>query len=107
APQLGFLGASVGLAVERAVLPPVLVRVLGASDDPRTKALLQAAHRPYRFERFVQPLDPADAADREHIENLEYEIPEEPIAHVMVGTVPLAPTIDAETLVETIRNAAP
>lgn len=106
-PQLGFLGATVALAVERAVLPPVLVHVLGAADDPRTRALIAAAHRPYRFERFVQPLDPSDDADREHIENLEYAVPDEPIAHVMVGETPLAPTVDPETLTETIRTAAP
>jgi uncharacterized protein YyaL (SSP411 family) len=104
-PQLGFLGASVALATERAVLTPVLVHVLGERDDARTQTLLAAAHRCYRFERFVQPLDPSDPADREHIENLEYEIPDAPIARTAMGAVPLAPTLDPETLVETVRTA--
>ena len=93
------------LAIERASLPPVLVYVLGSTSDPKTAELLAAAHRPYRFERFVQPLDPSDADDAEHIENLEFALPDVPTAHIQIAATPLAPTIDPETLSETIRNA--
>jgi uncharacterized protein YyaL (SSP411 family) len=105
APQLGFFGASLALAIERAALPPVLVYVLGTVGDAKTDALLAAAHRPYRFERFVQPLDPANEDDAAHIENLGFDATLAPIAHVQVAATPLAPTVDPETLVETIRGA--
>ena len=95
------------LAIERAVLPPVLVHVLGAAGDPRTQVLLQAAHKPYRYEKFIQPLDPSNEDDAAHIENLGYPTPEQPTAHIMVATDALAPTVDAEILIETIQNAAP
>ena len=107
APNMGFFGASMALAIERAVLPPVLVHVLGAASDPRTQALLQAAHKPYRYEKFVQPLDPTNEDDAAHIENLGYPTPEQPTAHIMVATDALAPTVDAEILIETIQTAAP
>lgn len=107
APNMGFFGASMALAIERAVLPPVLVHVLGAVDDERTQTLLRAAHTPYRFERFVQPLDPNNEDDAAHIENLGYPSPEQPTVHILVATTALAPTVDAETLIETIKTAMP
>lgn len=107
APNMGFFGASMALAIERAVLPPVLVHVLGSTSNPQTQALLRAAHTPYRFERFIQPLDPANEDDAAHIENLGYPIPEQPTAHIMVAATSLAPTVDPETLIETIKSAAP
>lgn len=107
APNMGFFGASMALAIERAVLPPVLVHVLGAANDPRTQALLLAAHKPYRYEKFIQPLDPSNEDDAAHIENLGYPTPEQPTAHIMVATDSLAPTVDAEVLTETILTAAP
>jgi len=105
APNMGFFGATMALAIERAVLPPVLVHVLGAADDPRTQTLLRAAHTPYRFERLVQPLDPNDEDDAAHIENLGYPVPEQPTVHTLVATTALAPTVDPETLIETIKTA--
>jgi uncharacterized protein len=105
APQMGFFGSVLALVVERAILPPVLVHVVGPKDDPRTHALLKAAHTPYRYERFVQPLDPSNEDDAAHLENLGYPIPEQPTAHTLVATDPRAPTIDPETLIETIKNA--
>ena len=95
------------LAIERAVLPPVLVHIVGAASDPRTQALLQAAHKTYRYEKFIQPLDPSNEDDATHIENLGYPTPEQPTAHIMIATDALAPTVDAEILIETIQNAAP
>ncbi len=104
-PQLGLFAASYALAAERALLPPILVHVLGSTDDPRTKALIEAAHRPYRFERFVQPLDPANAEDAEHIENLEYSAPSKPIAYVSVAITRQEPTSDPSALSEQVRTA--
>lgn len=103
--QMGLFAAPIALAIERAVLPPVLVYVLGKADDPKAQALLQAAHRAYRFERFVQPLDPSNSDDAEHIENLGFDPSAAPIAHIQVATTPLAPTVDPETLTETVRSA--
>lgn len=104
-PQLGFFGASYALAAERAMLPPILVHVLGPVGDPATRALLEAAHRPYRFERFVQPLDPSNEDDAEHIENLGYPKPDAPIAYVCVGTRCLDPVAKPEELSELVATA--
>ncbi|GAB4452550.1 MAG: hypothetical protein OHK0029_03680 [Armatimonadaceae bacterium] len=104
-PQLGLFGATYALAAERALLPPVLVHVLGPLNDKKTIALLEAAHRPYRFERFVVPLDPTDENDAEYIKDLEYEMPETPVAYVNIATIKLDPTTEPETLTEQIRNA--
>ena len=73
--------------------------------DPKTQALLAAAHQPYRFERFVQPLDPENEDDAEHIENLGYPKPTEPIAYVCVGPTCLEPTTDPVALTNLVINA--
>jgi hypothetical protein len=104
--QLGFFGAGFALAAERAVLPPVQVHVIGASGDPRTAALLQAAHRPYRFERFVQPLDPSDEDDASYLQDLGYPPADVPIAYVCVATKCLEPTSDPAALSELVRTAS-
>jgi len=103
-PQLGFFGAGFALAAERALLPPVLVHVLGPTGDKGTAALIAAAHQSYRFERLVQPLDPNDEADAEHIENLEYAKPTVPMAYVSVGTRRLDPVTDPKTLAELVAT---
>ena len=103
--QLGFFASSFALASERALLQPILVHVLGPLADPRTQTLLQAAQRPYRFERLVQPLDPTNADDRAHIENLGHPLPAEPIAYVCVATKCLEPTTDPAALTELVRTA--
>jgi uncharacterized protein YyaL (SSP411 family) len=104
-PQLGFFGAGYALAAERALLPPILVHVLGPVGDPRTAELTAAAHRAYRFERFVQPLDPSNEEDAEHIENLGYPAPSEPVAYVCVATKCLDPVSDPAQLTEVVRTA--
>lgn len=104
-PQLGFFGAGFALAAERALLPPILVHILGASSDPKTQALISAAHAPYRFERLVQPLDPSNEDDAEHIENLGYSKSEVPVAYVCVATRCLDPVTDPDALAELVASA--
>lgn len=104
-PQLGFFGAGYALAAERALLPPILVHLIGPASDPKTALLLAAAHKPYRFERFVQPLDPSNEDDAEHIENLGYPKPDGPIAYVCVGTRCLDPVTDPTELSELVAAA--
>jgi hypothetical protein len=103
---MGFLAAGLALASIRALAMPVIVHIVGSPDDKRTKELVAAAHRPARLERFVQVLDPTNEADREHIDNLEYEVTDIPTAYPRIGENPLAPTIDAETLRETVDQAS-
>ncbi len=105
AAQLGFFGASYALAAERALLAPILVHVVGAASDPKTQALLAAAHAAYRFERVVQPLDPSNEDDREHIESLGYPTDAEPQAFVCVATNCLPPTSDPAALTELVKTA--
>ena len=89
--------------------PPLLVHVVGAPSAPETQALLSAAHKAYRFERLVQILDPSDEDDAGLIEQLGYPASETPTGYGMfvapTGETRLAPTVDPETLTETIRTA--
>ncbi|HVK06178.1 MAG TPA: DUF255 domain-containing protein [Armatimonadaceae bacterium] len=103
-PQLGYYGAGFALAAERALLPPILVHILGPAGDKATKALINAAHRVYRFERFVQPLDPNNEEDAEHIENLGYDKPDAPLAYVCVGTRCLEPVSDTDALANLVKT---
>ncbi len=104
-PQLGFFGAGFALAAERALLPPILVHVVGPANDKATRALIEAAHRPYRFERMVQPLDPTDEADAEHIENLELVTGPVPTAHIHIATRKMDPITDPKALQEAVASA--
>ena len=104
--QIGFLGAGFALAADRALLPPILVHVVGAAGNDKTNALLLAAHKPFRFERLVQPLDPSNPDDAEHLENLGYPTTTDPVAYVCVATTCLPPVSDPATLSETVRTAA-
>jgi uncharacterized protein YyaL (SSP411 family) len=110
-PNLGFFAAPVALAIERMASLPLLVHVVGAPSDEKTKALVAAAHRPYRFERVVQPLDPSDEDDAALIDQLGYSAEGGPTAFSMFvspqGESRLAPTTDPDTLVETLRSARP
>jgi hypothetical protein len=103
-PQIGFLGAGFALAAERSILTPILVHIVGPADSAATKALLAAAHQPYRFERLVQPLDPSNEDDAEHIETLGYATGT-PAAYVSVGAVAQPPISDAAALTEAVRTA--
>jgi uncharacterized protein YyaL (SSP411 family) len=104
-PQIGFLASGFALAAERSLLQPILVHVVGPSGSAQTTALIAAAHKPYRFERLVQPLDPANPDDAEHIESLGYAASAEPTAYVCVGAVCQAPITDPAKLGEAIETA--
>jgi uncharacterized protein YyaL (SSP411 family) len=104
-PQLGFFGSGFALAAQRALLPPILVHVLGTAGASETDALIAAANKPYRFERAVQPLDPANPDDAEHIESLEYKPTQLPVAYVCVATRCLEPTSDPDALSELVKTA--
>jgi uncharacterized protein len=103
--NLGFFAAALALATERALLPPVVVHVLGNPSDPAFKALLHAAQKPYRHDRIVLPLNPDDEEDASYIEELGYAKPTVAIAYPHLSTTPLPPTSDPETLSETIAQA--
>jgi uncharacterized protein YyaL (SSP411 family) len=104
-PQLGFFGSGFALAAQRALLPPILVHVLGTEGAPETQALIAAANKPYRYERVVQLLDPSNADDAEHIESLEYKPASLPTAYVCVATRCLEPTSDPAALSELVKTA--
>ena len=103
--NLGYHSAGFALATERAILPPVLVHILGKASDPATQALISAAHKPYRYERLVQPLDPTNPDDAEHIENLSYPKPTVPIAYISIANKSLDPVTDPAELSELVASA--
>ncbi|MDX1933726.1 MAG: DUF255 domain-containing protein [Capsulimonadales bacterium] len=103
--NLGFFGASFALAAERAILPPMIVHVLGKAGDAKTNELLAAAQSAYRFERFVQPLDPSDEDDAHHISELGYDTTSLPVAYINIGLRRLDPITDPAQLKELTRTA--
>ena len=105
-PQIGFLGAGFALAAERSLLLPVLVHVIGPAASPETLALIAAAHKPYRFERVVQPLDPANPDDAEHLESLGYPTATTPTAYVCVGPVCQPAITDPAAVTAAVASAA-
>ena len=103
--NLGFFGASFALAAVRAILPPLIIHIVGNASDPKTVELLAAAQRAYRFERFVQPLDPTNEEDAHHIEELGYDTNILPVAYVNIGLRRLDPITDPETLTKMSATA--
>ena len=103
--NLGFFASALAMATERALLPPVVVHVLGNPSDPAFQALLQAAHKPYRHDRVILPLNPEDEEDASYIEELGYEKPTGPIAYPHLSTTALPPTSDPAILTETVAQA--
>ena len=97
--RYGHFVAGYARAVDLLFHPPVHVTILGRRDDPRTRALTDAALRPYVASRIVQALDPA--TDRALIERCGLPQSREddaPHAYVHRGRESYAETTDAARL---------
>jgi uncharacterized protein YyaL (SSP411 family) len=103
--RYGFMAAGYALAVGRAIHEPVVVHVVGALDDERTRALLQAAWRDYHPWRVVHPLDPA--RDQERLAALGYPTDRPPSAYICRERACLPPTTDAVQLRRSIAEFGP
>ncbi len=98
----GFAAAGYARALVLLMRGPVHVMVVGSRDDPRTRALVRAALRPYIASRVVQTLDPA--LDVEQLTRLGFggplgaELPTVPTAIAEQGGRTYAITDDATRL---------
>lgn len=97
--RYGHFVAGYARAVDLLFHPPVHVTILGKRDDPRTRALSDAALKPYVASRIVQALDPEE--DCELIKRCglpELQSGDAPHAYVHRGRESYAETTDAERL---------
>jgi len=97
-----YMAGAYGLAVNRAVNPPVEVAVVGAISDPRTQALLTAAWQAYVPWRVVLPLDPA--RDAAAIAARAFPPSSIPAAYVCKNQTCSAPVAQPETLAALLAN---
>jgi uncharacterized protein len=107
--EQGLFTATLGLALETHLAPPLHVVVVGPRGDARTRALHAAALDTYRHGVVVQVYDPA-ARDGEG-GSLPAVVPEaaaagaaEPRAYACTATECAAPAASPEALAETIRT---
>ncbi|MCI0475506.1 MAG: DUF255 domain-containing protein [Anaerolineales bacterium] len=101
--RYGLMAAQYALAVDRWLNEPVSVHVIGALNDPRTRALHAAALAEYAPGKLVQLFDPT--RDARLIARLGYPANGAPLAYVCVGKKCYAPTSDARQIVLAMRDA--
>jgi uncharacterized protein YyaL (SSP411 family) len=109
APQYGLFAATYGLAATLFAHHPLQVVITGDSNDPAAQALEAAAHRVYRFGKFVfritpgAPLTHLAGALKETLPNLPAN---KPLAIVCSGNTCLPPTRDPQQLIALLENGA-
>ena len=96
APELGIEAARFALAVDRFLRRPLLITVVGESEDPTRARLLRAARRAYAPNKTVQAVDPHWEPDR--LERLGYPAEPSPAAYVCLGNLCARPTADPNEL---------
>lgn len=95
--DLGFQAARFALTVDRFLRQPLLITVVGESEDPMRAELLRAARRAYAPNKTIQAVDPVWEQDR--LARLGYPAEPAPAAYVCIGTLCARPTADPNELV--------
>lgn len=90
--DVGFEAARFALAVDRFLRRPLLVTVVGETEDPIRAELLRAARRAYAPNKTVQAVDPVWEPLR--LERLGYPAEPAPVAYVCLGNLCARPTAD-------------
>ena len=96
APELGIEAARFALTVDRFLRRPLLITVVGESEDPARAQLLRAARRAYAPNKAVQAVDPHWEPDR--LARLGYPAEPSPAAYVCLGNLCARPTADPNEL---------
>jgi uncharacterized protein YyaL (SSP411 family) len=92
----GIEAARFALIVDRFLRRPLLVTVVGETEDPVRAELLRAARRAYAGSKTVQAVDPVWEPAR--LERLGYPAEPAPAAYVCLGTLCTRPTADPNEL---------
>lgn len=94
--DLGFEAARFALTVDRFLRRPLLITVVGETEDPVRAELLRAARRAYAPNKTVQAVDPVWQQAR--LARLGYPAEPAPVAYVCIGTLCARPTADPNEL---------
>jgi uncharacterized protein YyaL (SSP411 family) len=105
----GLFAASYGLALAHHLREPVEVVVVGAAEDPRTRALLQAAYQTPRVGKSVLHFEPDVVKAKSLPKGLAATLPQlpldgEPLALVCVGTTCQQPVKTADALTANLKS---
>jgi uncharacterized protein YyaL (SSP411 family) len=95
-PDMGFEAARFALAVDRFLRRPLLVTVVGETEDPARAELLRAGRRAYAPNKTVQAVDPV--WEQARLARLGYPASPAPAAYVCLGTLCARPTADPDEL---------
>ena len=95
-PDMGFEAARFALAVDRFLRRPLLVTVVGETEDPARAELLRAARRAYAANKVVQAVDPV--WEQVRLERLGYPAEPAPAAYVCLGNLCARPAADPDEL---------
>jgi uncharacterized protein len=109
APQYGLFAATYGLAATLFAHHPIQVVVTGPANDPTAQALEAAAHRVYRFGKFVLRITPDTS--QLHLagainETLSHLPAGKSLALVCTGQTCFPPTSAPEQLIALLENSA-
>jgi len=96
APEMGIEAAAFALTVDRFLRRPLLITIVGESEDPARARLLRAARRAYAPNKTVQAVDPHWEPDR--LKRLGYPAEPSPAAYVCLGNLCARPTADPNEL---------
>jgi uncharacterized protein YyaL (SSP411 family) len=110
APQYGLFAATYGLAATLFANHPLQVVITGNSNDPAAQALEAAAHRVFRFGKFVLRFSSDKGIFLNHLSGaLKETVPhlsaDKPLAVVCSGQTCLPPTSDPEHLTSLLNDA--
>jgi uncharacterized protein YyaL (SSP411 family) len=109
APQYGLFAATYGLAAALFAQHPVQVVVTGPAGDPTAQALVEAAHRVFRFGKSLLRVTPGTqvaALAGALKETLAHLPADKPLAVVCSGQTCLSPTGDPAQLKAYLENGA-
>jgi uncharacterized protein YyaL (SSP411 family) len=100
----GFEAARYALAVDRFLRDPLLITVVGETEDPLRAELIRAARRAYAGNKTVQAVDPVWEPQR--LARLGYPPQPSPVAYVCHGTLCARPTADPHEILAQVQAMA-
>ena len=100
--QFGFMAADYGLAVDTFLNEPTLIRILGSSENPTTKAMLTEAMKAFVPRKNITLLDPKH--DSQKIITFGLQNVQQGTAYICVGRTCTAPLTEPKQISEQIRK---
>jgi uncharacterized protein YyaL (SSP411 family) len=100
--QFGFVAADYALAVDAFLNEPTLIRILGSSENPTTKAMLTEAMKIFVPRKSITLLDPRN--DSQKIITFGLQNAQQGTAYICVGRTCTAPLTQPKQLSEQISK---